>query len=158
MRLSALSSLSLLLILSTTVSAEKNPLPRFVSLKSNEINQRVGPGPNYPVDWIYLKAGLPVEIIAEFDNWRKIRDPDGVEGWVHQSMLSSKKHGIVQGAEALIYATENLNSQPLVRLEPGVIVDILKCRGDWCQVRIFEFKGWIQRSSLWGTYPQEVIG
>lgn len=149
---------SLLLISSTALLAEKNPVPRFVSLKSNEINARVGPGPNYPIDWVYLKAGLPVEIIAEFDNWRKIRDKDGAEGWVHQSMLSSKRHGIIQVAETLIYAGESLDSQPRVRLEPGVMVEILKCRGEWCQVRIFDFKGWVQRHFLWGIYPQEVIG
>jgi len=150
--------LSLLMFLSTTLSAEKIPVPRFVSLKSNEINQRVGPGPNYPVEWIYLKAGLPVEIIAEFDNWRKIRDMDGVEGWVHQSMVCSKRHGVIQGAETLIYSKEDLKSQPLVRLEPGVIVEILKCRNEWCQVRVFDFKGWVQRAFLWGLYPKETIG
>jgi len=148
---------SLFLILSTTLFAEKNPLPRFASLKSNEINERVGPGPNYPVAWVYLKAGLPVEIIAEFDNWRKIRDKDGAEGWVHQSMLSSKRHGIIQGTETLIFSAKDLQSQPLVRLEQGVIVEILKCENDWCQVRIYDFKGWIQRACLWGVYPQEVI-
>ena len=153
-----LSILSLFLFFSTALSAEKNPLPRFVSLKSNEINQRVGPGPNYPVEWTYVKARLPVEITAEFDNWRKIRDQEGTEGWVHQSMLSSKRHGIIQGAETLLYSAEDLNSHPLVRLEPGVLVEILRCRGDWCQVRIFDFKGWIQRAFLWGIYPQEVIG
>jgi len=147
-----------LVLLISAVSAEKNHLPRFVSLKSNEINQRVGPGPNYPIEWIYLKAGLPVEVIAEFDNWRKIRDKDGTEGWVHQSMLSSKRRAIVQGAETLIYSAEDTQSHPLVRLEPDVIVDVLKCRGDWCQVRIFDFKGWVQRAFLWGLYPGEVIG
>jgi SH3-like domain-containing protein len=156
--LKCLFILSFFLILSTTLLADKNPLPRFVSLKSNEINQRVGPGPNYPVGWIYLKAGLPIEIIAEFDNWRKIRDKDGTEGWVHQSMVCSKRHGIIQGAETLIYSAQDLKSHPLVRLTPGVIVEILKCQEDWCQVRIFNFKGWIQRPFLWGVYPKEVIG
>lgn len=146
------------LSLTLTLAAEKSPLPRFVSLKSNEINQRVGPGPNYPIGWIYLKAGLPVEIIAEFDNWRKIRDKDGTEGWVHQSMVCSKRHGIVQRPETLVYSEKDAKSHPLVRLEPGVIVEILKSRDDWCQVRILNFKGWVQRFSLWGVYPQEVIG
>lgn len=150
--------LSLLLLQFSPVFADKNPLPRFVSLKSNEINERVGPGPNYPIEWMYVKAGLPVEVTAEFDNWRKIRDKDGTEGWVHQSMLSSKRHGIIQGAETLIYSAEDLNSRPLVRLEPGVLVEILKCRDNWCQIRVFEFKGWVQRCFLWGIYPKEVIG
>lgn len=158
MRVAPLFIFSLFLVGSTFVFAEKNPLPRFVSLKSNEINQRVGPGPNYPVEWMYVKAGLPVEVTAEFDNWRKIRDKDGTEGWVHLGMLSSKRHGIIQDAEALIYAAEDIKSRPLVRLEPGVLVEILKCREDWCQIRVLGFKGWIQRSFLWGIYPREIIG
>lgn len=158
MKLALLSIVSVFLIQSTSLSADKNPGPRFVSLKSNEINERVGPGSNYPVEWQYVKAGLPVEVTAEFDNWRKIRDKDGTEGWVHQSMLSSKRHGIIQGAETLVYSTEDINSRPLVRLEPGVLVEILRCRDNWCQIRVFEFKGWVQRSFLWGIYPKEVIG
>ena len=158
MKISLFFVLSVLVAASLPAVAEKNLLPRFVSLKSNEINERVGPGPNYPVEWMYVKAGIPVEVTAEFDNWRKIRDKDGTEGWVHQSMLSSKRHGIIQGAETLIYSAEDTNSRPLVRLEPGVLVEILKCREDWCQVRVFEFKGWVQRSFIWGIYPKEVIG
>ena len=145
-------------ILISPLRAEKNPIPRFVSLRPNEVNARVGPGPNYPVEWIYLKAGLPVEIIAEFDNWRKIRDLDGSEGWVHQSMLCSKRHGIIKGREVLMYGERDIKSQPLVRLDQGVVVDLLKCHEDWCQVRIYDFKGWVQRSFLWGVYPQEVVG
>ncbi len=145
-------------IFSSVLEAEKNPLPRFVSLRPNEVNLRVGPGPDYPVEWIYLKAGLPVEVIAEFDTWRKIRDKDHSEGWVHQTMLSSRRSAIIQEGEALMYNKDDTKSQPLVRLQQGVVVDLLKCRGEWCQVRIYDFRGWVQRSSLWGMYPQEIVG
>lgn len=145
-------------IFSSILEAEKNPLPRFVSLRPNEVNSRVGPGPDYPVEWIYTKAGFPVEVTAEFDTWRKIRDMDKAEGWVHQSMLCSKRSAIIQGKEVLMYGKEDTKSHPLVRLQHGVVVDLLKCRGEWCQVRIYDFKGWIQRSSLWGVYPKEIIG
>lgn len=138
--------------------AQKNPLPRFASLKSNEVNERVGPGADYPVEWIYVRAGLPVEIIAEFDNWRKIRDQDGTQGWVHQSMLCSKRHGIIQGGETSVYAAQDEKSQRLLQLAPGVLVEIVKCRDGWCQIRVDHFKGWIQRQFLWGVYPQEEIG
>ncbi len=151
-------SLLFFFIFSSALEAEKNPLPRFVSLRPSEVNLRVGPGPDYPVEWVYLKAGFPIEVIAEFDTWRKIRDVDRTEGWVHQSMLSSKRNAIIQGNDVLMYGEEDTNSQPLVGLQHGVIVDLLKCRGEWCQVRIFDFKGWIQRSSLWGVYPQEKVG
>lgn len=146
------------LIISSAFGVEKNPVPRFVSLRPNEVNSRVGPGPDYPVEWIYLKAGLPVEVIAEFDTWRKIRDSDGAEGWVHQSMLSSKRHAIIQGGEAIMYRETDKASQAIVRLQQGVLLDLLKCHDDWCQVRIFDFKGWIQRSFLWGVYPNENLG
>lgn len=139
-------------------AADKLPLPRFVSLKPNEVNARVGPGSNYPIEWVYIKAGLPVEITAEFDTWRKIRDVDGAEGWVHQNMLTSKRHAMIQGLEANIYRQDDENSPALVRLQKGVMVDLLKCRGDWCQVRIYDFKGWVKRKSLWGIYPDEALG
>jgi SH3-like domain-containing protein len=149
---------SLFLVTPSLLGAEKNPLPRFVSLKPSEVNQRVGPGPTYPVAWIYVKAGLPVEVIAEFDNWRKIRDREGTEGWVHQSMLCPKRHAIIQEKETLMYPIEDTQSPPLVRLQQGVVIELLKCQGDWCQIRTHGFKGWIQRIFLWGLYPHEVIG
>lgn len=150
--------LSLFFITFSVMGAEKSQVPRFVSLRPSEVNARVGPGPNYPVEWIYLKAGLPVEVIAEFDNWRKIRDKEGTEGWVHQSMLCSKRHGIIIGGEALMYPSEDSTNYPLVRLQEGVVVELLKCREKSCQVRIYDFKGWIPRSFLWGLYPQEGLG
>ena len=70
------------------------PLPRFVSLKSGSVNSRIGPGVNYPVDWLYLKPGLPMEIIQEYDNWRRVRDADGAEGWINQSLLSGERTAI----------------------------------------------------------------
>jgi SH3-like domain-containing protein len=138
-------------------ASEKNPVPRFVSLRPKEVNLRVGPGPNYPIEWVYHKAGLPVEVIAEFDTWRKIRDQEGVEGWVHQTMLSPKRHGIVKDTEVILYSQPDLESCPLVRLAGKVVVNIVKCRDDWCQIRINDFKGWVKRCSLWGLYPQESI-
>src|SRR3990167_827598 len=128
-----------LLLSFSLLRAEKSNLPRFVSLRPDEANVRVGPGPNYPVEWVYLKAGFPVEVIAEFDTWRKIRDMEGTEGWIHQSMLASKRHGLIQGGEVFLYGERDTKSQPLARLQEGVMVDLLKCQGDWCQVRINEF-------------------
>jgi SH3-like domain-containing protein len=145
-------------LIGSAFGSEKNPVPRFVSLKSKEVNARVGPGPNYPVEWIYIKAGLPIEVIAEFDTWRKIRDIDGTESWVHQNMLSFKRYAIVQNSEILMYPQETTTSVPLVRLQKGVIVELLKCRNEWCQVSTPDFKGWVQRASLWGHYPQEWLG
>ncbi|OFW68205.1 MAG: hypothetical protein A2X70_05470 [Alphaproteobacteria bacterium GWC2_42_16] len=142
----------------TLAYGEESPsVPRFVSLKPNEVNARVGPGPNYPVEWVYLKAGLPVEVIVEFDTWRKIRDIDKAEGWVHQSMLSSKRHAIVQNPEVLMYDAKSKQSAPLVRLQKGVILGLIKCQDTWCQTQIYDFRGWVERSALWGVYPNESI-
>lgn len=146
------------LMMSSAFGESKSSVPRFVSLRPNEVNVRVGPGPNYPVEWIYLKSGFPVEVIAEFDTWRKIRDFEGTEGWVHQSMLSKKRHARIQDEEVIMYREADDQSAPLVRLQKGVILDLLKSRGEWCQVQIFDFKGWIPKSSLWGIYPQEKVG
>src|SRR3990167_2889492 len=146
-----------LVFTSLAYAGESLPTPRFVSLKPSEVNSRVGPGPNYPIEWVYLKAGLPVEVIVEFDTWRKIRDIDKAEGWVHQSMLSSKRHAIVQNPEVLMYDAKSKQSAPLVRLQKGVVLDLLKCQDSWCQARIYDFKGWIERAALWGVYPNEII-
>lgn len=147
----------ILLSFITCLSAEKSPVPRFSSLKPNEVNVRVGPGPQYPVEWIYLKSGLPVEVIAEFDTWRKIRDMEGVEGWVQSTMLCGKRHAVIHEPEVILYTQADCKSCPLVRLQGRLVVDLLKCHDDWCQVRIFDFKGWLKRTSLWGLYPQEAI-
>jgi SH3-like domain-containing protein len=146
-----------MLFTSLAYGAEKSPVPRFVSLKPNEVNARVGPGPNYPIEWVYLKAGLPVEVIVEFDTWRKIRDIDRAEGWVHQSMLCSKRRAIVQDPEILLYAEKSKTSSPMVRLGKGVVLDLLKCQDNWCQVRITDFKGWVEQAALWGVYPNEAL-
>ncbi|MDI9638405.1 SH3 domain-containing protein [Kamptonema cortianum] len=146
-----------LLFTSLANGAEKTSVPRFVSLKPNEVNARVGPGPNYPIEWVYLKAGLPVEVIVEFDTWRKIRDIDQAEGWVHQNMLCSKRRGIVRESEVLLHSERSKMSPSLVRLQKGVVLDLLKCQDNWCQVRIHDFKGWVEQVALWGVYPTETL-
>lgn len=139
------------------LGADKVFSRRFVSLKPNEVNLRVGPGNNYPVEWVYLRAGLPVEITAEFDVWRRIKDIEGVEGWVHQSMLSGKRHALIQIPETLLYKKPDEHSCPLARLEGRVLLDLIGCKGLWCQVRVDSFKGWVLRETLWGVYPNETF-
>jgi SH3-like domain-containing protein len=143
------------------------PLPRFVTTRSEPINVRVGPGTRYGVAWIYVKAGVPVEIIQEFDTWRKIRDQDGSEGWVHQNLLSGKRAAIVGG-----WMTEQLplrssaNEAAGVRawIGPGYRVDISACDGLWCEVgatdhpptgRVATYWGYLPQAALWGVYPDE---
>jgi SH3-like domain-containing protein len=139
------------------------PLPRFVSLKSGRVNSRIGPGVNYPVDWMYMKSGLPMEIIQEYDNWRRVRDPDGSEGWINQSLLSGKRTAIAAPWQRGKAATIDLLSEPreggrkVAVLEPGVVGTIKQCTGEWCQMTFDGHTGWLNQTLVWGAYPGETI-
>lgn len=144
------------------------PLPRFVTTRSNPINVRVGPGTRYDVAWTYLKAGMPVEIVQEFDTWRKIRDVDGTEGWVHQNLLSGKRAGVVApwSKEPRIPLLAGKADDGGVRaiLAPGFRVEIDDCDGAWCEVmatdhtqqgRAATYTGYLPQATLWGVYSGE---
>lgn len=139
------------------------PLPRFVSLKSSRVNLRIGPGRNYSVGWMYLKAGLPVEIIQEYDNWRRVRDSEGTEGWINQSLLSGKRTAIAapwlkdKSSNISLLAEASKDAKTVAMLEPGVIGAIERCDGDWCQMSVGGHTGWISQAALWGAYPGEQI-
>ncbi|WP_315919186.1 SH3 domain-containing protein [Mesorhizobium sp. SP-1A] len=139
------------------------PLPRFVSLKSARTNSRVGPGANYSVDWMYTKAGLPMEIIQEYDTWRRVRDADGSEGWISQSLLSGKRTAIIAPWQRGKGGTVNMLSSPekdagvVAMIEPGVIGTIKSCNGQWCQMTAGGHSGWVAQSQLWGAYPGEKV-
>jgi len=144
------------------------PLPRFVSTRSSPINVRVGPGTRYDIAWIYLRPGTPVEIVQEFDTWRKIRDVDGQEGWVHQNLLTGKRAGVVApwSSEVRIplYAGESEESGVRAILSPGFPVEIAQCDGKWCEVsatdhpehgRPATYWGYLPQDKLWGVYKDE---
>lgn len=132
-------------------------LPRFVSLASDRINVRFGPGRQYPINWVYVRAGLPVTVVAEFDTWRKIRDWEGAEGWVHASLLSSRRTAMIQGEERELKRTPETDARSILRAEPGVIGELLNCEGDWCHVDIAGRRGWLRRSDFWGILQDEVV-
>ncbi|TWB54603.1 SH3 domain-containing protein [Nitrospirillum viridazoti] len=135
------------------------PVPRFVTLRSNEVNVRTGPGVRYPVEWVFVKAGMPVEITAEFDTWRRIRDVEGTQGWVHQSTLSGRRGIIVTGQQSRTLRRDAASaSEAVAQLDPGVIAKLRKCKGPWCQVDVGGFRGWLQRDEVWGVYPKEEVG
>lgn len=135
------------------------PLPRFVSLRADEVNMRTGPGVQYPVEWVYVRKDLPVEVIAEFETWRKIRDWEGTQGWVHQSMLSGKRTVIIMGDVRLLRAEDDAKSLVNARIEPGVIGRLLDCPNGngWCQIEIDGYKGWLRHVDFWGAYKNEVF-
>jgi SH3-like domain-containing protein len=139
------------------------PLPRFVSLKSGRVNVRTGPGVNYAVEWLYLRSGLPMEILQEYDNWRRVRDSEGSEGWINQSLLSGKRTAIVapwqKGKTTQISLLEepDQKSRTVALLEPGVIGRIKTCNGSWCEANFGGHTGWITQTLIWGAYPDEQI-
>jgi SH3-like domain-containing protein len=139
------------------------PIPRFVSLKSDKVNVRAGPTKDHDVTWIYSRAGLPVEITAEFETWRRIRDWEGAEGWVYHSMLSGRRTATVapnekKKAEAFpLYSKPDTDSGVVARLQVGVQAMVKRCDGRWCRLAGDGFDGWIQQERLWGVYPNEKL-
>jgi SH3-like domain-containing protein len=137
------------------------PVPRFVSLKPDKVNVRGGPNRDHDVTWTYTRAGLPVEITAESDNWRRIRDSDGAEGWVYHSMLSGRRTAVVtaKGKDELVplYAKEDPKAAVAARLQSGVVAAVKTCNGTWCRITGSGFDGWIVQDRLWGVYPDEKV-
>ncbi|HEY4191065.1 MAG TPA: SH3 domain-containing protein [Mesorhizobium sp.] len=148
---------------SVTLGPSGLPLPRFVSLKSGRVNSRVGPGVNYSVDWMYTKSGLPMEIVQEYDTWRRVRDADGSEGWINQSLLSGRRTAIVapwqrgKGAHINLLDDSDKDAAVVAILEPGVVGTIKACNGEWCEMTFAGHTGWINQGSLWGAYPGEKV-
>lgn len=141
------------------------PVPRFVTLKAKKINLRVGPGQDYAVSWRYLKSGLPVEITQEYENWRRIRDADGAEGWVFHSLLSGDRSAIAapwmraKGPDVFVNMRTDArnNGQVVAKLQPGVIVKLDECNGEWCHAETKDVEGWVSQAEIWGAYPGEAF-
>lgn len=136
------------------------PIPRFVSLAAGEVNVRNGPGSDYPISWVFVRARYPVEVTQEFDNWRRIRDINGDQGWVLGTLLSAERTAIVRGEAG---STANLYAQPVntsavtALLQAGVQAAIDECDNGWCRLVDSRFSGWIEQALLWGTYPNERV-
>jgi len=151
---------------SVVADNEKLPVPRFASLKSDEVNLRAGPGEDKPKLWVYQRAGMPVEIIEEFDTWRRIRDYQGVVGWVSAALLSGKRTVIVTKEEGdqgdsthrrILRAKPDAAADPVAELEPGVIAKLMECDGAWCRLDVKGYQGWLLRTEFWGVFPDEVV-
>lgn len=137
------------------------PVPRYVSLKSDHVNVRAGPTKDQDVTWIYTRAGLPVEITAEFENWRRVRDSEGAEGWVYHSLLSGKRTAVVtmknKSDLVSIYDSADPKSAVAARLQAGVVAQVKRCNDGWCRVTGDGFDGWIEQQRLWGVYADEKV-
>jgi SH3-like domain-containing protein len=139
------------------------PLPRFASLKSDKVNVRTGPGKSYPIDWVFTRAKMPVEIIAEFENWRKIRDWEGVEGWVHSSLIKGTRSVIFIQNGFEIRDDLSFDSDPVAVVNPSVAGLLRKCQQGWCLVEVQnpnkgdKHKGWVHHSYVWGVNKEEAF-
>lgn len=135
------------------------PLPRFASLRSDDVNFRSGPGTRYPIEWVYKRRDLPVEIEREFEIWRLIKDPQGNKGWVHQATLTGRRTAVVAGSEHVLRQAANAAAAAVAKLEPGVIIRLRTCDAgsQWCQAQIGDYRGYIKRNEIWGVLPDEVI-
>ncbi len=138
------------------------PLPRFVSLKRDRVNVRKGPSNEHKVAWVFQRKGLPVEIVAEFEHWRRVRDSDGEEGWVYHSLLAGRRTAAVapwrKGKAVKLLAKPRVDSNIVANINAGVIGNINSCDGKWCKINIRGYRGFVNQSMLWGVYPQETIG
>lgn len=147
-----------LLVTTLSFATNKPSLPRFVVTKSNEINARTGPGVRYPTDWILIKKGEPLEVIAEFEQWRYIRDITGDVGWVHSSVLSGKRAVIILGNKIqALYKSMDIASRIIVKLEPNIRCQLKSCKTDWCKLRCDGYTGWIEQKYLWGVRAGEIL-
>lgn len=137
------------------------PLPRFVSLSTDRVNVRRGPGQNYNIAWVFVRDGLPVEIIGEFENWRQIRDWEGSEGWIHRSLLSGRRTAIVapwdDKAQFALRQSPSDDSAIVAYLQAKLITTVRSCEKNWCRLEDDRFDGWIEQNRLWGVYPQETV-
>lgn len=135
------------------------PIPRWVSIRANEANMRTGPGARYPIDWVLQFRSLPVEVVGEFENWRKVRARDDTIGWVHKAMLSGNRMATVAVARARVMQEPESGSPVAAFVEEGVVVALDGCDPDWCRVAIASHgvEGWIPREALWGLHSGEVV-
>jgi len=135
------------------------PLPRWASLRSDQVNLRRGPGTRYPIDWEYHRRDLPVQIEREFEVWRLVQDQDGIKGWVHEATLSGRRGFIVTGAEQVLREDAADNATPVARLKPGVVGRIRHCdaASAWCEVQVSDYRGWLKRDEFWGTSLGEAV-
>jgi SH3-like domain-containing protein len=155
---SAIAIFVIFLLASNVFASGKLPLPRFVMTKSNEVNARTGPGVRYPTDWIFIKKGEPLEVVAEFDQWRYVRDIKGDVGWIHSSVLSGKRAVVITGEKIQnLQRSADIDSRVVAKLTPGLRCQLNKCKDGWCKLKCEGYVGWIKREYLWGIRQGEVL-
>jgi SH3-like domain-containing protein len=133
------------------------PLPRFVTLKTNEGNARRGPGLTHRIDWVFTRAGMPLRVTAEYENWRRIEDHEGVGGWVHYSLLSGSRSALVTVAMADFRDAPEDDARVAFQAEDGVVGRLLECNADWCRMNVDGNRAWVRKSAIWGVGADELV-
>jgi len=137
-------------------AAENNlPLPRFVSLDDVKVYARAGPDFRFPVEWVFLRKAMPVEVIDQYEDWRRVRDKDGVGGWIHRRMLTGRRSVIVDAPLANLRVAPEATAPAIARAEEGAQGLLDRCISDWCHVKFASYGGWMKRADLWGVYSDE---
>ena len=143
----------------TIGAATNQPLPRWASFRTDEVNLRAGPGTRYPIEWVYRRVGLPVQIEREFEAWRLVTDQDGVKGWVHSATLQGRRGFAVKGKERPLRKSAADDAAPVALLKPGVVGRIRACEANavWCEVQVTDYRGWLKRDEIWGVFAAEAV-
>ncbi|MGH6735619.1 MAG: SH3 domain-containing protein [Methyloceanibacter sp.] len=137
-------------------------VPRFVSLKSDKVNVRRGPSTDQSIVWVFSRAGLPVEVIAESENWRRVRDSEGADGWVFHSLLSGRRTVLVSPwskgeGSVTLHSSRSTGARPVAQLQSGVLGDVMSCDGEWCELSVEGYSGYAEQDKLWGVYRGEEV-
>jgi SH3-like domain-containing protein len=140
-----------------TKPVETKAAPHFASLRAEKVNLRSGPSEDFPIQWVFKRRGLPVEIVASFDIWRKIHAFDGTEGWVNQQMLTGRRSVLITCTTRNLHHDPDLGSGVVAQFEPGVVAAMSHCNPTWCELKAGGYKGWLKRDELWGVEPDEII-
>ncbi|MCB1339188.1 MAG: aspartyl-trna synthetase [Maritimibacter sp.] len=133
------------------------PLPRFVSLKAGTANIRRGPSTTHRIDWVFTRAGMPLEVLGEYEHWRRVRDHDGFGGWIHFTLLTGARSGLVTTDLAPLYARPDTGAPMNAQLEANVIVALDKCARDWCRGKVGGARGWLRKADIWGVGADETF-
>ncbi len=162
-RLLVVSSAFLIALGSLSASAQDKrgpvtnlPLPRYVSMKAAEGNVRRGPSLTHRIDWVFKRRGMPLQITAEYGNWRKVQDRDGAGGWVHYALLSGVRTVLIEAELLPVYTSPDANTQVSAQFESGVVARLGSCTLDWCHISAGGYRGWALKSNLWGVDPSEL--
>ncbi len=133
-------------------AAQDGEVPYWASISAEEANMRVGPGEQFPIDWVYERRGLPVKVIRRLQGWRRVQEPDGTEGWIFSGLLSDRRTAMVTGEEpAAMRETGAEDASLRWKLEPGVIGGLGECADGWCELNVEGHRGWVSQDRLWGA-------